>query len=75
MSKLHCPGQDRHFWKPEDIYEAACPFCGKDIEFWKDDPTRTCDHCGQTVRNPKIDLGCARWCAHAKECLGILKQP
>ncbi|NLP11274.1 hypothetical protein GX408_12840 [bacterium] len=75
MSTLRCPGQDQRFWKPEDIYEVTCPFCGNDIEFWKDDPTRTCDQCGKTVRNPKIDLGCVKWCPHAQECLGILKQP
>jgi len=74
MSKLRCPGQDQRFWKPEDIFEVACPFCGHDIEFWKDDPTRPCDQCGRIVRNPKIDLGCAKWCPHAQECLGILKQ-
>ncbi|MBN1542597.1 hypothetical protein JW992_10665 [candidate division KSB1 bacterium] len=72
MNAPRCPGQDQRFWKPEDIYDVICPSCGTEIEFWKDEPTRTCS-CGQIVRNPRIDLGCAKWCVHAKECLGALK--
>ena len=28
MSKTMCPGQNTRFWKPEDIFEANCPYCG-----------------------------------------------
>jgi len=41
---------------------AACPNCGGDIEFWKDEPVRLCPSCGQEVRHPKQDFGCAKWC-------------
>jgi hypothetical protein len=71
---VQCPGQDRRFWKPEDIFESACPHCGTAVEFWKDDPKRQCPGCARTVRNPKIDIGCAEWCDKAKECLGTAEQ-
>jgi hypothetical protein len=72
MATLRCPGQDKRFWKPKDIFEVQCPYCAKVIEFWKDDPLRYCLGCGKEVRNPRIDLGCAKWCQYAEECLGIV---
>jgi len=66
---VKCPGQDQRFWKPEDIYDVRCPNCGTELEFWKDDPYRTCTKCEKIIRNPKLDIGCAEWCKHAKECL------
>ena len=74
MEKHRCPGQDLRVWKPEDIYDVLCPFCGEEIEFWKDEPVRPCPKCHKDVRNPKIDTGCAEWCKHAEECLGTLKE-
>jgi len=71
MAVFHCPGQDKRFWKPTDIFEAPCPHCGMLIEFWKDEPRQKCRGCGDTVVNPKFDLGCAKWCQYAKECLGV----
>lgn len=65
-----CPGQDMRYWKPEDIFDVACFSCGANIEFWKDEPFRICKGCGKEVRNPRIDLGCAKWCKYADECLG-----
>jgi len=65
-----CPGQDTRYWRPEDIFDIPCGVCGKDVEFFKDDVTRRCRSCGTLIRNPKISLGCAQWCEHAKECLG-----
>lgn len=65
-----CPGQDMRYWKPEDIFEVACFNCGVQIEFWKDEPFRVCKSCSKEVRNPRIDLGCAKWCKYADECLG-----
>ncbi len=67
-----CPGQDMRYWKPEDIFDLDCPHCGLNIEFWKDEPFRLCKSCGNEVRNPRIDLGCAKWCKFANECLGKL---
>lgn len=71
MSKMMCPGQDSRFWKPEDTFEATCGQCGQPLEFFKDDATRRCTRCGSRVRNPRLNLGCAKWCEHARECLGF----
>ena len=48
----------------------TCGKCGRPVEFFKDDSSRRCPGCGQRVQNPKISLGCAQWCEHAKDCLG-----
>ena len=68
---LKCPGMDRRFWKPEDIYEVRCPACETPVEFFKTDPERPCANCGYTIRNPRLDPGCAAWCPHAEECIGL----
>ncbi len=65
-----CPGQDMRFWTAEDIFYVACPYCDREIEFWKDEPFRLCKSCQKEVRNPRIDLGCAKWCKFADQCLG-----
>ncbi len=65
-----CPGQDQRFWKPEDVFELACPKCKTRIEFWKDDLKRKCPGCALLIANPKLDLGCAKWCPRGDECLG-----
>lgn len=72
MAFSTCPGQDRRFWKPEDIFEAPCPSCGSQVEFWKDDVRLECSECGAKVVNPRFDPGCAQWCPYAEECLGDL---
>ena len=66
-----CPGQDQRYWKPEDIFEVKCPGCGESVEFFKDEPNLKCRNCGQDVSNPRIDLGCAKWCQYAEQCLGV----
>ena len=71
MGTMQCPGQDKRFWKPEDIFEAPCPHCGARMEFWKDDVRRQCKGCGEMAPNPRLDLGCASWCKYADKCLGI----
>lgn len=68
--KSTCPGQDTRFWQLSDIFEVDCNHCGNSIEFFKDDGYRRCKKCGLRVINPKISIGCAQWCEHAKECLG-----
>ena len=70
--KLKCPGQDMQRWTFDDIFEVQCPHCKKSIEFWKDEPVLICPGCKKEVRNPRLDLGCAKWCKYADECLGIL---
>jgi hypothetical protein len=71
MGNVMCPGQDTRFWRPGDIAEVACGGCGAMLEFFKDEARRRCRKCGKMVTNPKMSLGCAQWCEHAKECLGF----
>lgn len=66
---MKCPGQDTQLWKPGDIFEAPCPDCGRIIEFFKDDTSRLCKGCGTRVLNPRLDFGCAAYCAFADQCL------
>ena len=66
-----CPGQDQRYWKPDDIFEVKCTGCGTSVEFFKDEPKLKCRNCGQDVANPKIDLGCTKWCQYADQCLGL----
>ena len=68
MADGHCPGQDLRTWKPCDIYDVICPHCQNSIEFWKDEPVRTCPKCKQFVTNPKLNRACAQWCSHSKDC-------
>lgn len=70
MALWQCPGQDRRYWKPEDIFEEPCPHCGNPIEFWKDDVRVRCPNCKELVTNPRFDPGCAAWCSYADKCLG-----
>ena len=70
MSKTMCPGQDTMFWRASDVFEIPCAVCGAEVEFFKDDAKRRCRACGNLIRNPRLNLGCAQWCEHAKECLG-----
>ncbi len=69
--QLRCPGQDMRKWKPEDIFDVRCQACEREIEFWKDEPVRECPGCGLEARNPRMDLGCAEWCASAEKCVGV----
>ena len=69
---MKCPGQDSRFWQAGAIFEAQCPQCGHAVEFFKDESTRKCKHCGQKFVNPKMDFGCASYCKFAEQCLGEL---
>ena len=64
-----CPGQDPRYLKPSDVYEVPCPSCGARVEFFRDDRSRRCPACGTRFRNPHRDVGCAKWCPYAKECI------
>ncbi len=65
---MRCPGQDPMFWKPDDVFEIACPKCGYHVEFFKFDAKRKC-RCGHVIVNPKIDFGCAEWCPDGDSCI------
>ena len=69
---MKCPGQDTQYWLPGAIFEAKCPQCGHTVEFFKDDTSRKCNHCGHRFVNPKMDFGCAAYCQYAEQCLGTL---
>lgn len=69
---MRCPGQDMRFWKGGDAFEVPCPKCGHSVELFKDESSARCIQCGHRFRNPRLDLKCAEWCAHAEECLGFL---
>jgi len=69
---MKCPGQDTQFWDDKSIFEAPCPQCGSPVEFFKDDTSRRCGHCGHRFVNPKMDFGCAAYCKFAEQCLGQL---
>lgn len=56
MDKFHCPGQEMPHWKAKDIIEVCCPHCEEKIEFFKDDPVRSCPSCQQEVRNPSQNV-------------------
>jgi predicted HD phosphohydrolase len=69
---MKCPGQDTQYWGPDAIFEVRCPECEKKVEFFKDDTTRKCEHCGHRFANPKMDFGCAAYCKYAEQCIGTL---
>jgi len=69
---MQCPGQDTRYWKPGAVFETACPECGGEVEFFKDEASRRCKKCGKRMLNPKMDFGCASYCKYAEQCLGDL---
>lgn len=69
---MKCPGQDSRYWKQGAIFETDCPRCNQPVEFFKDDTSRKCTHCGHRFVNPKMDFGCAAYCQFAEQCLGTL---
>ncbi len=69
---MKCPGQDSRYWKPDAIFNAKCPECGNDVEFFKDDTMRRCKNCGHKFLNPGMDFGCAAYCKYADQCIGNL---
>ncbi len=69
---MKCPGQDSRYWQSDAIFDAKCPECGADVEFFKDDTTRKCRKCGHRFLNPGMDFGCASYCKYADQCIGNL---
>ena len=69
---MKCPGQDSRYWQPDAVFEAKCPECGCNVEFFKDDTTRRCKNCNHKFLNPNMDFGCASYCKYADQCIGHL---
>ncbi len=65
-----CPGQDMRYQTADAVSEIRCPYCDDEMEFFKDEPAQTCRSCRRKVRNPDFDLGCAKWCGYAAQCIG-----
>jgi hypothetical protein len=68
---MKCPGQDRRYWTQDAVFEAPCPQCGANVEWFKDEGSGRCRKCGHRFLNPGADFGCAQWCALAQECVGF----
>lgn len=71
---MKCPGQDMQYWNDDAIYDVDCPKCGKPVEFYKDDTTRSCGYCAHRFVNPRMDFGCAAYCKFAEQCIGTLPE-
>ncbi len=67
---MRCPGQDPRYWTGSEVFEVPCPRCGHSVELFRDETSVRCPKCRHRFRNPKLDLSCAQWCAHAEQCLG-----
>jgi endogenous inhibitor of DNA gyrase (YacG/DUF329 family) len=47
-----CPGTNPKSIRPDEVFEADCPHCGKPIEFFGNDTVRRCPSCGKSAPNP-----------------------
>ena len=44
-----CPRQEQRAWTPDDTVEVKCSGCGQTMEFFKDEESRKCHKCGQSL--------------------------
>ncbi len=51
-----------------DSVLVPCPSCGRIVEFFTDEPKRTC-RCGHVLLREALPR-CADWCPAAAQCLG-----
>ena len=58
-----CTGNNTQEWNFDSIFEVKCPTCGNMVEFFKDEITRNCSQCKNTVYNSRKDYGCGQWCS------------
>ncbi len=58
-----CTGNNTQDWGPDAIFNVECPHCGNKVEFFKDEITRNCQQCKQSVQNDRKDYGCGQWCS------------
>lgn len=75
MKSMKCPGQDLSRKTPGEVLHLVnCPHCGYEVEFFFDDKSRICSHCGKKLEKSDQrllkDFGCASWCTAAEDCLG-----
>jgi hypothetical protein len=58
-----CTGNNTQEWGPDAIFNVECKNCGNMVEFFKDEISRTCSRCKNTVNNDRKDYGCEQWCS------------
>jgi len=58
-----CTGNNTQEWGADAIFDVKCKGCGNLIEFFKDEITRNCSRCKNTVYNDRKDYGCNQWCS------------
>ena len=58
-----CTGNNTQEWGPDAIFNVECNVCGNLVEFFKDEITRNCSGCKNTVYNDRKDYGCEQWCS------------
>jgi hypothetical protein len=71
---VKCPGQDSRYWTEDAVFDVVCPACEAPVEVFRTDTVRRCPSCGYRFKNPRLDLGCAEWCAYADRCLTDLRR-
>lgn len=59
-----CPGREFRSLK---ITDTPCPECGYLVEFFSDEPARTCPSCKTRVKRIQ-DVDCSKWCSAAATC-------
>jgi endogenous inhibitor of DNA gyrase (YacG/DUF329 family) len=50
-----CTGNNTQEWGYDSIFDVECPTCSYSVEFFKDEITRNCPQCKETVINPRKD--------------------
>ena len=63
---IKCPG--KMIPRELDSVVVPCPSCGRIVEFFTDEPKRTC-RCGKVLLRESLPR-CADWCPAAAQCLG-----
>jgi len=62
-----CTGNNTQEWGFDAIFDVKCPNCENLVEFFKDEITRNCSNCGETVKSHREDYGCGQWCSSSFE--------
>ena len=58
-----CSGNNFEEWGFDAIFDIECSSCGNLVEFFKDEITRKCPQCKNTVPNNRGNYGCGQWCS------------
>lgn len=58
-----CAGNNTQDWGFDAVHDVQCPKCGNPVEFFKDEISRHCSQCKETILNDRKDYGCGQWCS------------